>query len=141
MMTTGRRRVAIARKVLHAHRHCYVWFRCRFDERLFRISTSIFVAQELLLPNYLSFPDFFDDTELRIESGMSLVDFDTESIDATIRFGSEGWPNITSQKLCDIGTAPVFSPDYLLKNSIRQLADLKCHRLIMTSLMFENWEQ
>ena len=78
----------IAREVLQAHTQGYVGFRRRFDERSFRISTSIFIAQELLLPNYLSFPDFCGDTELRIEAGMSLVDFETESIDATIRFGT-----------------------------------------------------
>ena len=133
--------LSIAREVLQAHTHGYVGFKRRFDERSFRISTSIFIAQELLLPNYLSFSDFCSDTELRIEAGMSLVDFETESVDATIRFGAGDWPNITSRKLCGINIAPVCSPDYLTKNPLRQLADLKYHRLITTSSMLEDWEQ
>ena len=137
----GEHYLGIAREVLHAHTQGYVGFRRRFDEQSLRISTSIFIAQELLLPNYLSFSDFCVDTELRIEAGMSLVDFEAESIDATIRFGTGDWPNITSQKLCDIGIAPVCSPSYLEKNPIRQLADLKYHRLIMTSPMLEDWKQ
>ena len=133
--------LGIAREVLNAHTQGYAGFRRRFDERSFKISTSIFIAQELLIPNYQSFSDFCDDIELRIEAGTSLVDFENESIDATIRFGKGNWPNTKSQKLCDIVIAPVCSPDYQEKNPINQLADLKSHRLIVNTSMLENWEQ
>ncbi len=131
----------VAREVLHAHTQGYAGFKRRFDERSFKISTSVFVAQELLIPNYLSFADFCSDTELRIEAGMSLVDLENEAIDATIRFGSGNWPNITSHKLCNIDIAPVCSPNYFSKNPIRKIDDLKNHKLIMTAGMFEVWEQ
>ena len=133
--------LGVAQEVLRAHTQGYVGFRRSFDERSLRISTSIFIAQELLLPNYSSFSDFYDNTELRIEAGMSLVDFESESIDATIRFGTGEWPNVTSQKLGDTGIAPVCCPDYLAKNPIRQLSDLKQHRLIVTSSVHTDWEQ
>ena len=131
----------IAQEVLHAHTQGYVRFSRRFDHRLLRISTSIFVAQELLLPNYLSFPDFCADTELRIEAGTSLVDLETESIHATIRFGTGTWPNVSSKKLCDVDIAPVCSPEYLARNPIGRITDLKSHRIIVTSSMLEDWKQ
>ena len=131
--------LGVAREVLRAHTEGYQSFRRRFDESTFRISTSIFIAQELLLPHYLSFSDFYPGTELRIEAGTSLVEFDTDSVDATIRFGSGEWPNIVSRKLCDISLVPVCSPDYQVKNPINQLTDLIHHKLIMTSSMLEDW--
>jgi len=133
--------LGVAREVLHAHTQGYAGFKRRFDNRSFRISTSVFVAQELLIPNYVSFTDFCSATELRIEAGMSLVDLESESIDATIRFGNGNWPNITSQKLCNIDIAPVCSPDYFTKNPIDKVDDLKDHKLIMTAGMFEMWAQ
>jgi len=131
----------VAKEVLHAHTQGYMRFRRRFDERGFKVSTSIFIAQELLLPNYLSFSDFSDDTELRIEAGGGLVDFETEPFDATIRFGTGEWPNIISRKLCDVDIALVCSPEYLVKNPIHRISDLKSHKIITSSSVFENWDQ
>ncbi len=133
--------LGIAREVMHAHSQGFAGFRRRFDERTFKISSSIFIAQELLIPNYQSFSDFSDDIELRIEAGTSLVDFESESIDATIRFGTGNWQNTSSQKLCDIVISPVCSPDYLLKNPIHKITDIESHRLIVNSSMLENWHQ
>jgi len=130
-----------AREVLRAHTRGYIGFKRRFEEASFRISTSVFIAQELLLPNYLSVSDFYADTELRIEAGMSLVAFEADSVHATIRFGMGEWPNTMAQKLCDISFALVCSPDYALEQPLQDPSDLKHHRLIMTSSMLEDWER
>jgi len=129
----------VASKVLQTHNQGYVEFKRRLNRTSFNVSTSLFVAQELLLHNYLSFTDSFPKTELRIEARMSLADFEHEPIDGAIRFGTGDWPGCSSRKLCDIYMAPVCSPDYLQKNPVRDLADLKSQRLISTSSSLDDW--
>src|SRR5213075_1715729 len=43
----------------------------------------------------------------------SLVDFDTEPLDAALRFGPGGWPNVIAEKLFDDWITPVASPRLL----------------------------
>jgi len=131
--------LGVASKVLQAHHQGYIEFKRRMNRRSFNISTSLFIAQEVLLPNYLSFTDHDPDTELRIEARMSLADFDNEPVDAAIRFGVGSWARCHSKKLCDVYIAPVCSPSYLRDNPIKGVADLNNHRLINTPSSLENW--
>ena len=135
----GEHYLSVAREVLQAHKRGYMEFKRRFQNSSFNISTSLFIAQEVLIPNYLSFADFYPDTELRIEARMSLADFDSDTIDAAIRFGAGQWPATQARKLCDVKVAPVCSPDYLKENPITDIQNLDQHRLIYSSAQLEEW--
>lgn len=132
--------LTVAREVIHAHKQGFMEFKRRFQNASFNISTSLFIAQEVLIPNYLSFADFYPDTELRIEARMSLADFDSEAIDASIRFGNGQWPATNAQKLCDICATAVCSPDYLKQHKIESIQDLHQHRLIYSSAELADWK-
>jgi LysR family glycine cleavage system transcriptional activator len=133
--------LGVARKVLQAHTQGYVEFKRRLNKQSFNVSTSLFIAQEILLPNYLSFSDCCPGTELRIEARMSLSDFDNEPVDAAIRLGTGDWAGVSSKKLCDVYIAPVASPGYLLENPVKDITDLKHHRLLYSSSNLEDWTE
>lgn len=130
----------IARQMMQLHRQGYVGFQRHFQSRSLHISAPLFIAQELLMPNYLSFADYATDTELRIEARNRYVDFETEQIDAAIRFGDGQWPELYTQRLCFSAVTPVCSPVYAEAHSVEELQDLVSHRLISESEDMATWQ-
>lgn len=136
----GEHYLQVARKVMRAHKQGYLEFQRRFHSASLHISAPLFIAQELLIPKYLSFNDFCPGTELRIEARMSLVDFEAEALDAAIRFGDGKWPGVDVQRLCHSIVTPVCSQEYLEKHSFSSFADLLKHRLIYSSSELRDWQ-
>ncbi|MCG8667989.1 MAG: LysR substrate-binding domain-containing protein [Pseudomonadales bacterium] len=129
----------IARKVMQSHKQGYLEFQRRFHNTSLHVSAPLFVTQEILIPNYLSFNDYSPATELRIEARMSLVDFDVEPMDAAIRFGNGDWPGLDCRRLCHANIVPVCSERYLQANSIKDIDELLNHRLIYSSPEMRDW--
>ena len=136
----GKFYLTVARRVMAEYHKGYQEFTQLVNNSPFHLSSSLLVAQELLIPNYLSFSDFLPDTELCIDTRMSLVDFDKDNIDAAIRFGEGPWPRTEATKLCDVRAAPVCSPEYLRQNPIDSMSELRHHRLIYSSHELLDWQ-
>ncbi|MFE8071125.1 LysR substrate-binding domain-containing protein [Marinobacteraceae bacterium S3BR75-40.1] len=130
----------VAQQVMHAHRQGYTAYRRQFDRSTLHISAPLFVAQELIMPNYLQFREQVADRELRVEARMSFADFDAEHIDAAIRFGDGNWPDLDCRKLCDTWVAPVCSPSYAASHRFTGLERLHEHRLIYAEPAMLEWE-
>lgn len=130
----------VARKVLLAHKQGYLEFQRRFHNTALHVSAPLFITQELLIPNYLTFHDYSPATELRIEARMSFVDFETEAVDVAIRFGEGGWPGLHCQSLCKVNVAPVCSPAYYEENDFSDFTKLAQHRLIYSSPEMRDWQ-
>ena len=88
----------------------------RFNRRSLRLNAPLFIAQELLVPNYMEYKKFQPDTELRITTGTEYIDFNSNIADAAIRFGYGDWPPLEAKPLCDVTTSPICSPDFYEKN-------------------------
>jgi len=129
----------IAKDVVKAHSQGYTDYSRRFDTSSLRLSAPLFVAQELIMPNYLEFKKHVANTELRIEARMSHVDFDAEPIDAAIRFGSGDWPHLDCRLLCKASVAPVCSQSYADKHPFTDLGELYKHRLIYAEPAMMDW--
>jgi LysR family glycine cleavage system transcriptional activator len=131
-----------AAKTLMKHHHtAYAEYTRRFDHSSLLISTTLFVAQELVMPNYLSFSDFSPGTELRLEARMSHVDFEAEPIDAAIRFGDGKWPGLECWLLDTSTVSPVCSPSYAKENALSDISELYKHRLIYAQPSITDWGQ
>lgn len=134
----------IAQKIMQQHRQGFVEYQRRFHNRSLHISAPLFIAQELLMPNYLSFTDHTDDLasdcELRVEARNRYVDFETEQVDAAIRFGDGNWPDLYCQRLCYSAVTPVCSPVYAAAHSVDELHDLSQHRLISETEDMASWK-
>ncbi|WP_419811880.1 LysR substrate-binding domain-containing protein [Bacterioplanoides sp.] len=130
----------VAHQMMQQHRQGYMGFQRRFQNRSLHVSAPLFIAQELLMPNYLGFAEQAADTELRIEARNRYVDFETEQVDAAIRFGDGNWPELYSQRLCYSAVTPVCSPVYAAAHSFAELQDLSQHRLISESEDMATWQ-
>jgi len=128
-----------SKALMNEHHTAYAEYTRRFDHSSLVVSTTLFVAQELVMPNYLSFKDFSPGTELRIEARMSHVDFDAEPIDAAIRFGDGNWPGLECRLLDTSTVSPVCSPSYAEDNALSEISDLYKHRLIYAQPSISNW--
>lgn len=131
----------VAESVMKIHKRGYSEYIRRFEKQSMTISAPFFVAQELLMPNYLKFKDISANTELRIETRMSLVDFSNEAIDAAIRFGDGHWPDVDCIHLCDAYVSPVCSQSYLESHphSPTELSKIFQQRLIYAYPEINEW--
>lgn len=130
----------VAASLVQTHRRGHAEFLRRFHNTSLHVSAPLFVAQELMIPGYLSFSDFLPDTELRIEARSSYVDFDAEPIDVAIRFGDGHWPQLDVRKLCEVALAPVCSEAYLRENPMQTLQDLRQQKLIVPMAESPLWQ-
>jgi LysR family glycine cleavage system transcriptional activator len=62
--------------------------------------------------------------DLRLSSSRHLVDFHREGIDAAIRYGPGGWPDVQAERLATERIFPVCSPDYAAALALRKPEDL-----------------
>jgi LysR family glycine cleavage system transcriptional activator len=129
----------VAQKVLVEHVQGYLELERRFKIKALNVSTPLFLAQELLIPNYLSFANYAPDLELRLEARMSLVDFENESLDAAIRFGDGNWPGLKCRKLGDCYMSLVCSVDYMSQHDPLDIHNLSRHRLLTLSPELDDW--
>lgn len=129
----------LAQTIVQTHRQGFIEYQRRFHNSSLHVSAPLFIAQELLMPNYLGFSDYSAGTELRIEARTRFVDFDSEAVDAAIRFGDGNWPNLHCQLLCPVSITPVCSPIYAEAHSFKELSDFSQHRLITESEEMAAW--
>ena len=129
----------VAQKTMKNHIQGHVEYVKRFEKSSLTVSAPFFVAQELLMPNYLKFSDYCQGTELRIEARKSYVDFDSESIDAAVRFGDGNWPDLDCRLLSKATVAPVYGPAYEFKDNFTEISELYRHRLIYADPEMKDW--
>ena len=135
----GQYYLKVAQKILLEHVQGYLELERRYKTKALNISTPLFLAQELLIPNYLTFTDYAPDIELRLETRMSLVDFENEALDAAIRFGDGNWPGLDCKKLGDSYMSVVCSHDYLAQHGPIDINNLEQHRLLSIYPDLSDW--
>jgi len=129
----------VAQSIMAAHSKGYTEYARRFEKSALHISATLFVAQELLMPNYLKFSEVLPGRELRIEARMSNVDFNEEPIDAALRFGDGNWPELDCRLLGLATVTPVCSSSYARQHEFTGLSELYKHRLIYAEPSISDW--
>jgi LysR family glycine cleavage system transcriptional activator len=129
----------VAQKTMRSHCQGHIDYVKQFEKNSLTVSTPLFVAQELLMPNYLQFSNYCADTELRIEARKSFVDFDNEAIDAAVRFGDGNWPDLNCQLLSKAVVSPVYGPSYEFSDNFHSVSELYKHRLIYADPETRGW--
>jgi LysR family transcriptional regulator, glycine cleavage system transcriptional activator len=93
-------------------------------------------AEKWLLPRLDGFRALHPDCELRIDIGIPLVDFATQSVDVGIRYGAGRWSGLSATLFARDEFFPVCSPLLLDgKHPLRSPEDLRHHQLIHDSSM------
>lgn len=100
-------------EIIKRHQNSYREFERKFCHPTLQISSPIFIAQELLIPNYARFKEYAPNLELRITTGNEYVDFENESADAALRFGIGDWPQLETRFVSNVDVKLLASQHYL----------------------------
>lgn len=77
------------------------------------VTTSPAFASKWLLPRLETFQRDWPDTDVRLHTGLNLVDFEQDGIDIGVRYGQGQWPGLIADKLMDEEVFPVCSAAWL----------------------------
>jgi LysR family glycine cleavage system transcriptional activator len=94
------------------------------------VAVSPAFAAKWLLPRIDRFQAQWPNTDVRLDTGLKLIDYATQGIDIGVRYGDGRWPSLTAEKLMDEQIFPVCSPALRDKLDLREPADLTRHTLI-----------
>jgi len=84
-----------------------------------------------LIPRLQNFYSLHPDIDIRISTGLGLVDFQRDDYDAAIRLGDGDWFGLETIKLFDESVTPMCSPRLLEgPNALRKPDDLRKHVLL-----------
>lgn len=108
--------------IIQRHDNSYREFERNYRYPTLKVSAPLFIAQELLIPHYNSFKDFAPEINLRLNTGHNLIDFESEPIDAALRFGQGNWPDLTCRLVCPVEPRLVCSRAYLKKVGLSENA-------------------
>jgi LysR family glycine cleavage system transcriptional activator len=107
-----------SRDIIKRHNTSYRDFERKFCHPTLQISSPIFIAQELLIPNYPRFKDYAPNIELRITTGNEYVDFDDEPADAALRFGTGDWPELGARFVSSVDIKLLCSQVYMEQHNL-----------------------
>ncbi len=131
----------VAENTLSTYNVGYGVFQQQFSTPTIRLSVIPFVAFEIIIPNLHEFRALNPDIDLRIETTMALVDFESEPIDAAVRFGEGNWDGLEQLLISDCQSSLVASQPLLDSKPIHSLDDFKSHTLIHTRSSKDDWER
>ncbi|MDQ6987737.1 MAG: transcriptional regulator GcvA [Mariprofundaceae bacterium] len=98
-------------------------------------------AMRWFIPRLYRFQQQHPDIEVRMSTGIELVDFEQEDVDCAIRSGQGLWPGTKTLRLLDEQFTPVCSPDLPTdKTPLNQPADLAKHTLLHSKLRPDDWQ-
>lgn len=97
--------------------------RVRADDTV-AVSAMPSVASGWLIPRLPKFAAAHPEIQLSVSSSISLVDFESEPIDAALRFGPGAWPGVVAEHLFDEWMTPLASPDLIRRLGKPKLAEL-----------------
>jgi len=106
------------RDIIKRHNRSHQEFERKFSNPILQVSVPHFAAHELLIPNYTRFNDYAPGVELRLITDNRTIDFESENLDAALRFGQGNWPNLDCRLVSDIDPKIVCGPNYLEKHGL-----------------------
>ena len=111
----------------------------KFSSPSLRIATVPIIAGNIIIPRLSMFQAEFPKIDLRIETGMNLVDLRYDDFDLAIRVGYGNWPGVISEKLFNIEVTPVCSPEFAKKHQLKDIRQILNVPLIHLSTMEDSW--
>ncbi len=139
LTNAGEQYLQTAQQLMRVYREGHTQYLRMFNAKTLTLSAPLFVAQEILMPNYLSLNELLPDTELRIEARMSFADFSIENIDAAVRFGDGNWLDLNCRLLSKSSVSLVCSQQYADAHPILNRQQLCEHRLIYAAPEITDW--
>lgn len=109
-----------------------------------KISTFPSMASNVIIPQLSLFQQAHSNIDIRIETGMNVVDLRYDEVDLALRIGKGDWPGVISNKLIDIKIAAVCSPSFAKKHQltdVKQIANVPLIDLSNMEHIWQTWAQ
>ncbi|MFQ3172549.1 MAG: LysR family glycine cleavage system transcriptional activator [Oleispira sp.] len=101
-----------------------------------RLTTTPFVASEVLIPGLHEYPD----TDLRIETSEAIIDLEEEDCSFAVRIGKGDWPGCRGREIIPMSVKLTCSPSLLEKIPYKTVSDLKNFPVIHASTVNNHWQ-
>jgi LysR family glycine cleavage system transcriptional activator len=103
----------------------------RAADRPLTVSVTPSFASKWLVPRLEKFNTAHPDIDVRIAASMALVDFASEDVDCSIRYGSGAYPDLAVEKLLTEAVFPVCSPTLLAGAQPLDHPDALAHHVLL----------
>lgn len=130
----------VAQRTLATYRQGHAQMLKRFSRTALRLSMVPLVAHELVLPALSRFQQAHPDIDIQLETGMALVDFDQQPVDAAVRFGIGPWPGLEALLLSACQGTAVAAPELVARLPVSNASDLRRHTLIHARGTQVDWD-
>ncbi len=104
-----------------------------------RINLITALGRHVVIPRLESFQARVPGVKLHIETSEQMIDFKTQDVDVAVRYGMGDWPGLASEKLLDLVSTPVCSPEFAASHRISRIEDLRGQRLIQMTFFPKAW--
>ena len=112
------------------------------DQGVLTVSMVSTFAMRWFMPRLSRFQQKHPEIEIRISTTTRPVDFEREDIDAAIRNGAGEWPGMRCDRLFNVETVPVCSPDLTGAGApLQSPEDLPGHILLHSAARPGEWSQ
>lgn len=132
----------VAQQTLELFNRQHMAFIQQFENPQLRISMTLFMAYEKVLPRLHGFRELYPNTDLRIEATVSLADLKREPIDAAIRLDDEFAKDadLECHLISDCCANLVVSPQVYASMQFTDIADLSEQTLIHVNVV-DQWRE
>ena len=114
-------------------------FRVKTRNSPVRLTTTPFIASEILIPFMSEFTSQNKSIDLRIETSEEIVDFEQNDCTAAIRIGAGNWQGCKSKLICPMWVTIAGSPALLRERPFDELSDLQNYTLIHATELADHW--
>lgn len=111
----------------------------RRGQDIVRICAYTTFSSKWLIPRLASFSDGNPETELRLTTSLSAVEFDRENVDAAVRLGDGNWPGLEVERLFNNTLVPLCTSAYAAAHRLREPKDLARARLLHCMARPDDW--
>ncbi len=112
----------------------------KFSAPALKISTFPTMASNVIIPQLGLFQQAHPEIDIRIETGMNVVDLRYDDCDLAIRIGAGDWPGVKVKKLLDLKIDVVCSPEFVKQHQLTSPEQISQLPLIDLSNMDNIWQ-
>jgi LysR family glycine cleavage system transcriptional activator len=137
---SGDRFYKVVHNILSNYQNEFEDFRCELLEPNIRLSTSPFIAHDLLIPSMHLFDKLETGINLRIEETQNFVDLSQDKNSVALRLGGGNWQNLDSRLLAPLRVNIIAKKDLVSEGKLINLDELKNYSLIHSRTNENDWD-
>ena len=131
----------IAEKTISCYELGYGHFIEQHFSPSLKISTTSYIANELLIPQLQNFHECNPELNIVVEASMQIQNLEFRDLDAAIRFGIPPWGEDSAELITKAHSNLVANAEYIRKHPLKNEADWQHQTLIHIRTDVNDWER